>query len=543
MKIILIYCFILIFNILTFAQVVDSDYYNYVKTKLTTTKLLSPDIDKLLKEDSLQNGYIYYRNGVAVHTDLDIEKGTWFNYKEKKICLIKIYIENAKALGLDFNALNLPEDAQMYIYNESRKNIIGPITNKDVLYNGCFASDLIKDNNIIVEYSLPAGIQDFGYFNISDIVYVYKDISLKSYGDAGQCEVNINCPEGNKWQDEKHGVAKIYLKVGSDYGFCTGTLINNTSGNCENYFLTADHCGNGASDIDLNFWRFYFDYESDDCDNPTIEPASYMTFGCEYVASSGEEGHSGSDFYLVKIINPNFPNPLWNVYYNGWNISDIATSSGACIHHPHGDIKKISVFNIQPISSSVGSIPDTHWRIIWSGTQSGHGITEPGSSGSPLFDKNGYIIGTLTGGLSDCENPYNPDYFGKISYSWDKNANDELKQLKPWLDPLNRGVEKLDGKYYNECINSIKVVDNYEINIYPNPASSYINIDFSSCPYIIINEICITDNIGQVILLKKNLSVFKDMINIETQNFNNGIYFLSIVTDNFNFVKKFTVIK
>ena len=48
------------------------------------------------------------------------------------------------------------------------------------------------------------------------------------------------------------------------------------------------------------------------------------------------------------------------------------------------------------------------------------GVTEPGSSGSPLFDQNGRIIGQLYGGSAACQgtsaNGY--DYYGRLGVSW-----------------------------------------------------------------------------------------------------------------------------
>ena len=69
-----------------------------------------------------------------------------------------------------------------------------------------------------------------------------------------------------------------------------------------------------------------------------------------------------------------------------------------------------------------------------------------GSSGSPVFDSNGLIMGDLTGGYASnsCENP-SPAYYGKIWYSWDKNGTTNSTMLKPWLDPGDTGIEKLSG--------------------------------------------------------------------------------------------------
>ncbi len=91
--------------------------------------------------------------------------------------------------------------------------------------------------------------------------------------------------------------------------------------------------------------------------------------------------------------------------------------------------------------------------VYWSATANGWGVTEGGSSGSPLFDNNGRIIGSLTGGMAACEpggngsgtGPDQPDYYGKFAYSWDQNGAESAQQLKYWLDPINSGVTYLGG--------------------------------------------------------------------------------------------------
>jgi PKD repeat protein len=113
-------------------------------------------------------------------------------------------------------------------------------------------------------------------------------------------------------------------------------------------------------------------------------------------------------------------------------------------------IKKISTYTSALGSGSFGAVsPGTHWIVGWSETPNGYGVTEGGSSGAPLFNDDGLIIGTLTGGESACQNPGGEDMFGKFSYSWESNGASPDQQLKPWLDPDNTGILKMPGSYNN----------------------------------------------------------------------------------------------
>ena len=253
---------------------------------------------------------------------------------------------------------------------------------------------------------------------------------------------------------------------GNFSGYCTGSLINNTSQDCKPYFLTALHCGVGATAANMTQWKFYFKYEAPSCTNPSTAGTldDYFITGCIRIADSGDNGgDSGSDFLLVKlgsstneatIIN-NLKSANFSAYWNGWNANTTATTGGVGIHHPAGDIKKISTFSGTSVSAAWnGNGLLSHWRQSWTSNSNGHGVTEGGSSGSPLFNNSqGYIIGTLTGGSSSCNSPTSQDYYGKMSYHWTSNGTANNLRLKPWLDPTNSGVLTLAGSA-NPCSSS-----------------------------------------------------------------------------------------
>jgi PKD repeat protein len=99
------------------------------------------------------------------------------------------------------------------------------------------------------------------------------------------------------------------------------------------------------------------------------------------------------------------------------------------------------------ISASWETEPDTHWETYWTETANGYGVTEGGSSGSPLFNITGQVVGTLTGGGSYCSSPELSDFFGKISYGWQSNGTADSNQLRPWLDPAGTSATHLGGSY------------------------------------------------------------------------------------------------
>jgi hypothetical protein len=133
----------------------------------------------------------------------------------------------------------------------------------------------------------------------------------------------------------------------------------------------------------------------------------------------------------------------YNPFFPGWDNSGNVPPSTFCIHHPSGDIKKIA-FDDNPASAvqEMGSSePNSSWQVSWDRNTT----TEPGSSGSPLFDNVGRIIGQLWGGGASCQNLSSPDYYGRVSNSWNPNGSTNAQQLKHWLDPNNSGVTFING--------------------------------------------------------------------------------------------------
>jgi PKD repeat protein len=413
------------------------------------------------EEKSYTDDVIPHKIGFTIKTDYNLmNSGSWFTLDNgDKIWKLSIRSADAEALSIYFKDFLLPEGAKLFLYNADKTQVIGAFTNDNNRKDGFFATELIRGEIVILEYSVSEKNSNTKPFTITEVGYVYRDsgfdsATLKSFGfgDSDDCEVNINCPEGQNWQQQKKGVARIQVKKGNSLFLCTGTLINNTGFDLAPYFLTANHCGNGASAEDYAKWIFYFNYESDDCDNPQNEP-DYNTMTGAILKASGNI-KLGSDFKLL-LLKKRVPDE-YDPYFNGWDRNLIASNSGVCIHHPSGDIKKISTYNEPLISANYNSsIRDPNarfWRVIWSATISGHGVTEKGSSGSPLFNPEGRIVGVLAGGGSSCRNFNKPDYYGKFSYSWASNGTKKNQQLKVWLDPKNSGISKIAGVSPNEVL-------------------------------------------------------------------------------------------
>ena len=506
----------------SFSSAVVPDPNEYITPPL-------PSMDVLMKED--QDAPLPYRFAVNLPVDLGItSSGQWQDIAETgRIWRLSIKSPGAQALILYFDRFHIPEGGKVFVYNPKRTQLLGAFTSLNNNDLSTFATGLIQGDELTIEYNAPGDLPTPD-IHISEVGHAYRGVtgygtSLNGFGGSGVCEVNVNCTEGSGWQKEKRSVTRITVKRGGQSLWCTGSLVNNTRNDGKPYVITADHCGKSSSVADLSQWIFYFNYEGKDCQDPTIEPTLRSITGATLVAHGGDAGATGSDFFLV-LLKSAIPDSF-GVYFNGWSRETVPPSpSGTGIHHPQGDIKKISTYTspLQP-AHWVGNPALAHWRVTWSGTPNGHGTTEGGSSGSPLFDSMGRLIGTLTGGDSSCDSASLnlPDYYGMFSYHWDKNGTDSISMLKCWLDPDNTGLMSINGW----ALSVGEPSQAGTITVFPNPVNQVLNMKTGSWGG---NPVSITiHDIWGNLRFKRDWSVMPgSQVQVDMTGFAPGIYMLGI---------------
>lgn len=204
--------------------------------------------------------------------------------------------------------------------------------------------------------------------------------------------------------------------------FCTGAMINNARGDGKQLLLTANHC----VFTDLSNSITGFNYQKLTCGTNSMISNPQTAHGMKLLARG-----STSDFALFEVVEM-IPKSF-NVFLSGWDARapDISIQSVfAGIHHPSGDVKKISLYDGKLQVSSWAEAPNRFHIVVPRWTS---GVTEPGSSGSPLFNSAGLIIGQLHGGASSCSDVSGADLYGGFAYSFGENGSGV--SLKQFLDP------------------------------------------------------------------------------------------------------------
>lgn len=397
-----------------------------------------PNISALQAEDAQidDQGIAPWRFGFNNYTNINTTNaGTWFELPNgAKLWMLKVKCQGALTVNLTFEQTYIPSGNQLFAYNPSKDFILGAFTQQHI-YDGQLGTELIPGEQAILEYYV-APQNEIGHIQLGVVTHGYRtanEFIEKAFGGSGSCNMNVNCNDGLPWTQQRNSAVML---VSGSSGFCSGALINNTLNDGKPYVLTANHCYSNPAN-----WIFRFNWQATGCTNPASSP-SFQSLSGAVLRSR----RTPSDFCLVEITGGlvNGTVPLdYNPYFSGWDNSGTIPTSTVSIHHPSGDIKKISFDdNSASISQGMGSSEaNSTWTVQWDRNTT----TEGGSSGSPLFDQNHRIIGQLWGGGASCQNQTAPDYYGRVANSWEPAGSNSTNQLKFWLDPSASGAAFIDG--------------------------------------------------------------------------------------------------
>ena len=392
------------------------------------------DMEQLASEDAATAKFkdAPWRFGIEREVLWDSEThGTWTQEGAHDVWRLGVRAELATSWSFYFSSFDVPKGGELFVWNASREDFLGSFTYANEKPWGGLAIGLLDGNSVVLEYRQPRGLVETPALIVSQAVQGYRSLLKRAeevdekmnvqgpFGNSGSCNINVNCPEGADWQIEKTAVALI---VNGGFASCSGSMINNTANDGTPYFLTANHClGNP------NTWTYYFNHESSTCSGSS-GPTSMSISGGSLLVADG-----GADVALIELSSA--PPASWDVEYAGWDASGATPENATGIHHPSGDVKKICFEEDSPYTSSTGGA-QVWWIDNWEA-----GVTEPGSSGSPLFDQNHRIIGQLYGGAAACSGSVNNgafDYYGRFNVSWGLGVSE-------YLDPSNSGTLVLDG--------------------------------------------------------------------------------------------------
>ena len=280
-------------------------------------------------------------------------------------------------------------------------------------------SPIVEGDTITLEIVLAAGA-DARDVRISAPLVSHlvgsarNDFSIPKF--AAACEVDAVCHEA-AWGSEMRAVARlVFTRDGASY-LCSGTLLaDRDSATQVPYFLTANHCI--SSQATASSIQTYWFYRSTACNSGIRGDYRTVAGGATLL-----NARSATDSSLLRLN----ATPPAGAVFSGWTVGSVPAlgTSVAGIHHPTGDLQKISFGRLDGYYTC-GEVADGEFECTSAATSSStfyaaawqSGITESGSSGSPLFVENGrYLVGQLYGGTTACANPGH-DFYGRFDVAY-----------------------------------------------------------------------------------------------------------------------------
>lgn len=544
-----------------------------------------------------------YKVAELVSSDISLSNsGTWSYLDDgSKIWRLSVSVSGAKAIGFYYDQFHLPKGVKLFVSNENGRQILGAYTeaNNNTSFND-FANEPVQGSVANIEMNIPAGVAEKDIiFHINDVAAYYRGVGVldqnfsgdnhstparPTAGNSAPCNVDANCPLPPFAPSDYHVAKQASVQItirstsGTALGVCSGTLINNTSnvenGTCVPYLLTASHCDdeNSFDDVHYSQWLFRFNYRYDSCGGNTMpDPSGIHTtmVGATFKARSFYPSMPGTpgmppklvgDFLLLQLKQQ--PSADLGTYLNGWNRNlDIASDDDyynffVGFHYPLGDVEKQSVgYTVQSNGTfNQNQVNATHWYIPFS-----IGGTEPGSSGSGLFDVDGRLIGDLSGGTSSgCQNNPTFDDFGKeglyskISYNWDNDydqlshprpaGQEKQSRLKDWLDPANTGLMKLNS-LQPDCtpltgIHQMSTEMGNNIEIYPTPSISGVIHAKTNFDKPVNLSVAVYNSLGRVVKVFTLNGAYNGNYSFDCSGLANGMYIMKFIGNNATTTKK-----
>ncbi len=410
------------------------------------------DVPTLMDEDAARAAQGIkgpFRFGFPLPTDYTLQNsGSWWTMPNgDRVWRLELVCAGALGINLQFSNYVIPVGARMFLYNAAGE-VRGGYTAQSNPGHTAFGTAPLSGDRITVEYIEPASLAGQGQLTISSVIHEYRKLvggSDRGYGDSGPCNVNTVCPEGDDWRPEIRSVAQVVLGG----GLCSGTLLNDCAQDSIPYFLTANHCTQGNTTNAS--WVFIFNWESPTCDPTTNASMDHTVTGCDKLLEN--PGSDGSFLRLSSI-----PPAAFNPYYAGWDMNGTPPDSIHCIHHPSGDIKKISSA-VGPIDAQAGVDVGNGPADVWHIPLYVSGTTEPGSSGSGLWNQDHRLIGQLYGGSAACGNNVD-DYYGRFDVTgplltqWLGACGDSLDGFDPAIAipvPIDVAITSINNVDRNVC--------------------------------------------------------------------------------------------
>ncbi len=327
------------------------------------------------------------RMSVEVPLEFDWNAGQWYDAPNGagRLWVLDVVSPTAWGVRLHVSNFELPTGAQMTVYApDDLDGAPWPYEGKGRRGTGEFWARTAFGNTARVEVFVPRGVtvdEAMPLFTIDKVHHWYINMrtgtpSAFQTNELG-CHRDVTC---ETWPNEAAGVCLIYMNGGS----CSATLLNTFAGDWTPYMYTAAHCFNNQAGADSLETYWFFQTTSCNGTVPSL-PTGINRADDATLLSTG----TAADHTLVMIEGT----IRRDLYWQGWDPNAYGNgNTNFGIHHPGGTYKRWSTGTTSAtgVGCSIAGIGAGVTGIFSTGT------SEPGSSGSPLFDDARRVRGALS---------------------------------------------------------------------------------------------------------------------------------------------------
>lgn len=356
-------------------------------------------------------------------TPADVE-GAWQTMRDGT-AVWRLMLRSPGAVGMRLHIQDFHEgDGTLWVTETGagERQTFGPYSRGGVHGDGEFWTSTALGEAVLIEYetrsrsrSLPFRIVEISHLTNLPVEQAKPapDFGLAKAGEgraaALSCNIDVNCrPE---YAPLARAVARISFETSEGGALCSGTVVGTRNNSFIPYFLTAAHCI--SSDVEARTVEAFFLYQSQSCGGPPPAASSVKrSLGARYEAGSAV---GAGDFTLLRLTS--VPD---GTTFAGWTPDEHPLGTAVTgIHHPTGDLKKISFGQRGDFVATRGRPEANFYTVLWR-----EGVTEGGSSGSGIFNDQGQLVGMLSGGprppagQTECDLRPAFDWYGRFDVAY-----------------------------------------------------------------------------------------------------------------------------
>ncbi|HET7729195.1 MAG TPA: trypsin-like peptidase domain-containing protein [Usitatibacter sp.] len=366
----------------------------------------------------------------------------------------------AESLRLAVDVLGVPEDVEMVFFGSANPaRLEGPVRVGDIPdRTSPWWTPITEGEAQTVEFFVPAGheprrltlrvVRASHLFTTPSSNFTKR---MDDIGKSGSCNVDVACSvlaSDAAFRGAAASVAQMVFNDGAYTALCSGTLLNDADTSSQvPLFFSANHCFDNeappyktSSQMQLvastlaTLWGF----EASACGSSSPRGSwTQRSAGAAYLFSDPQH-----DALLLRLNDA----PPGDAYFSGWDPNPIHGGAAvATIHHPQGDLKKVTQGSVLGYSSpGVAGGSQPFIETLWS-----RGTTEGGSSGAGLWTSSGsqwLFRGALWGGSALCTNMSGTDFYSRfdlvypsISRYLGASGGGGTDYTDLWWDPAESG--------------------------------------------------------------------------------------------------------